>query len=449
MTRFTKRMILLVTMFAAVSPAAALDMESIWLGTPFMEGWVPADARTLRGVLVMNGWPNDGRWREAAKYWKFAVLRINTDGYGGDDIPDDPNYAALKKGNAVRVHALAKGLEVLAQRTGHPELKHVPIVASGFSRYSNSASQFMAAFPKRALCFMNGNGGGSAVKDGDSTGALIWQKTPSLGLQNEWENIFSGGDKTKLLPRWWRRPKGNKAAAAIHWRVYHNPKTFADLGIVFIDQVIRARIPADWDPARGPAKLKPLSSDKAWLGSHEGWHVPVEKIFQTDVDSPKIAPIEKFTGDRERTSWLISEEFAWNWRAYSSRYPKARIIQPGHSNLVLHQDAQPAPLGHLETGVRAGKPFPVAAISHVPDLKSIEFFANNISLGKTTRFTGGETALGNTVKAIGGVEATIKTPGIYGIMARYTTTDDATGWTRPMPMVVWPTDENETGQPDD
>jgi hypothetical protein len=409
-------------------PAGALGMESVWLGSPFMEGWVPTDAETVRGVLIMNGWPNDARWHEAATYWNFAILRINTDQYPGS-----------------KVKAVVHGLRELAERTGHPELNHVPIVASGFSRYSPSAPAFMAAFPDRALCFMNGNGGGPTVRDDGGKQGLIWQETPSLGLQNEWENIFSGGDKTRLLSRWWRRGEKNLTAAAIHWRVYHAPKTFADLGIVFVDQVIQARIPKDWDPAKGSCKLKSIKHSQGWLGSHKGWRVPVEKIFETDNQNAEIAPAEKFQGDPERASWLISEELAWNWRAFSSRYPKARVVEPGHSNLVLHQDTQPAPLGHLETGVRAGQPFRAAAISHVANMKKLEFFANTVPLGEATTFTGGQSALGNTMQAVGRIEATINEPGVYGLMVRYTTADGESGWSRPMPLVVWP-DGEDSGQ---
>ncbi len=444
MTHPRRLLVATLVLISAAGPAHAGGMEPIWLGTPFLEGWVPEDARAIRGVLVMNGWPNDGRWQEAAEFWDFAILRINTDKYATDEIQTDPKLAPLRKPFAPLAHALAYGLKELGRRTGHPEINHAPLVTSGFSRYSPSAPKYLQWFPDRALCFMNGNSGGPAIKKGDKDAELVWHETPSMGLQSEWENIFSGGDKTKLLDSWWRRPDGNLAMAAIHWRVYHAPKTFADLGIIFVDQVIQARIPADWDPTKGPAKLKPVKESDGWLGSHKGWRVPVEKIFETDNSNAHIAPYARFEHDKQRASWLISEEMAWSWRAYSSRYPRARITEPGTSNLVLHQDPQPAPLGHLETGVRAGQPFTASAICHVPNMAKLEFFAHNVKLGQTTKFTGGEAVLGNTMRATGSIQATIVKPGIYGLLVRYTTADGQTGWARPLPLIVWPADPKDT-----
>jgi hypothetical protein len=151
-----------------------------------------------------------------------------------------------------------------------------------------------------------------------------------------------------------------------------------------------------------------------------------------------IAPFAEFTGDRERSSWLVSEDLAWSWRAFSSRFPKARIITPGHANVVLHQDRGSPPVRHLECGVRAGVPFETSARAKVPDMVKIEFFANTAKLGESTAFAGGETALSSTRNVSCAITAVIPDDGIYGLMARYTTGDGTSGWTRPMPLVVWP-----------
>ncbi|MFP4354240.1 MAG: hypothetical protein ACLFUJ_03875 [Phycisphaerae bacterium] len=49
-------------------------------------------------------------------------------------------------------------------------------------------------------------------------------------------------------------------------------------------------------------------------------------------------------------------------------------------------------------------------------------------------------ALGNTIKATGRIEAEIDQPGIYGILVRYTTSLGKSGWSQPLPLVVWPAD---------
>lgn len=413
------------------SSAPALDMKPVWLGTPFLECWVPERADVLRGVLILDGWPMDGRWSEACACWKFAILRLNSDRYSGGAT----GTMGLLSGDISKPKAVAYGLRRMAEVTGHPEVRNVPLVSTGFSRYSGPAQNVMAAFPGRALCFLNGSGGGT---DGDSPKErLLWKSTPHQGLQCEWETIFSGGAKDQLLPDWWRRPAGNLSMMSVHWRVYHQPKTFADLGILFVHEVAEARIPAGWDPREEPVRLRSLVEENGWLGSHEGWNVPVEKVFETDNENAAITPFAEFAGDPERSSWLVSEDLAWAWRAFSSRLPLARIVEPGHANIALHEDKGPAPLGHLECGVRARSPFVVAVRSDAPDMARIELFANTVKLGESTTFTGGETALGNTRGAECRITATIEEHGVYALMARYTTRGGKGGWARPLPLVVW------------
>lgn len=435
--RAAKLALALAMLACPLHHAHAFGMRPVWLGTPFLEGWVPEDAPAIRGVLVLDGWTLDSRWMEALQYWNFALLRINTDEYEAA-IPNDPAYAALRRPTfAARAAALNKGLQLLAERSGHPEITWVPLITTGYSRYSNPAAQYQWFFADRALAFINGHGGGPPSPDKPIDRHLFWN-TPSIGLQCEWENIFSGGDKTQLLPRWWQRAPGSLTTASIHWRVYHGPGTFADLGIVFINEVINARIPPDWDPRSGPCKLLPLHHDAGWLGSHRGWNVPIEQIFSTDNENAHIAPVASFEHDPARASWLINETLAWAWRAHSSRYPAGRIIAPAQANLnFFDQPQQPPEHRHLEAGIRAGQPFKAAFLADHDGLTNVEFFAGTTRLGQAGPFHGPESPLGSTRNAVAHAELVIPTPGIYPFMARYTWADGRTAWSRALPLVVW------------
>jgi len=427
LTSIKHMLVAVVIAVMAAAPSLAMDMEPVWLGTPFMEGWVPERADAVRGVLIMNG-SSSVEWFEAAAAWKFAILRINTDKYGSK-MPEGERYADLSgKGNLLK-SVVKQGLEELGKQSGHPEIEHVPLVPQGFSRYSSSAPQIMKLFPQRALCYMNGNGGGG-------TDPLTNLATPNIGMQCEWENIFSGGDKSKLLGQWWKRSEGNLAMCSIHWRVYHNPNSMPDLGIVFVDEVIKARIPADWDPKKGPCKLKPVREADGWLGSHEGWRVPADKILDVDNQNAHIAPISKFKHDPARASWLISERMAWTWRAFSSRFPKARFIEPGWPSTGRYSAPSPPAIGHREAGVRAGEPFVVKVEARLDNLTKIELFVNTEARGEMTKFEGGETAVGSTHDATVSTQITIDTPGVHVLMGRYHTADGESGWMRPIPLVV-------------
>ncbi|MCC5830979.1 MAG: hypothetical protein JJU36_16155 [Phycisphaeraceae bacterium] len=426
----TARILPLIVLLACVAarpmPASG-NMSPVWLGTPFMEGWVPENADAVRGVLILNGFPMGEPWLEACAMWNFAVLRINTDAYSSR-MPDSPEYAPLRRPHAALKSVVMEGLAQLAERTGHPEIEYVPLVASGYSRYSPSAPRIMSLFPDRALAFMNGGGG---FDD------FTRNQVPSLVMLCEWENIFSGGDKTQLLSSWWSRASNQLAMVSIHWRVYHNPNSYPDLGIIFLNEVIEARIPGDWDPRTGPCQLKPLDHDSGWLGSHEGWRTPVDQLFEVDNNNAHIAPVADFQGDPRRASWLVSEKMAWAWRAFSSRFPVARFIEPGTPSTGRYSSPTPPPTGYCEMGIRAGIPFEFTVLSHVRGVKKIELFINTHHVGTIDQFVGGETALGSTRDAMATMTVTVDEPGIHILSGRFHTEDGSSGWMRHIPLMVW------------
>jgi len=418
----------LVVAVVGALPAAAVGMREVWLGSPLMYGWVPEDAEAIRGVLIFNG-SRAEEWREAAAHWDFAILVINTDKYGVN-MPDDAEHAPLKKRHAIFESVVREGLERLGGRTGHPEINHAPLVTEGFSRYSGSAPAIMTLFPDRALGYMNGHSGGGGGDD------FTNKHVPSMGMQCEWENIFSGGDKEQLLDSWWKREPGSLGMMAIHWRAYHNPNAAPDLGIIFVDELIKARIPADWDPKQGPAKLNPVDHDAGWLGSHKGWNTPTADIFKQNDQNAHIAPVAQFQGDPTRASWLLSERMAWAWRAFSSRFPKVSLVEPGYPSVGYYSNPSPPAVGHREAGVRAGRPFTVTVQAHTEDVTQVELFIDTRSVGEAGPWEGGQAALGSSRDALASAQVPIDTPGVHALMARYTTASGEVGWSRPIPLVV-------------
>jgi len=424
-------------LFAFAPSCAALDMEPIYLGSPYMYGWVPDDVETLRGAVVLDGWKLDSRWREACKHWGYALLRVNTDKYEEQLDEDDPEHRALAEGRVARAKAVAHGLRVLGERTGHPELGHVPLVTSGYSRYSGPAQALVEHFPDRVVCFLTGFGpSGQELTDKIRRQEHSWLETPSQFLACEWENLYSGGDKSTILDRQWRRAPGVLRMMGVTWRVYHNPANYHDLGIVFVDRCIAARVPEDWDPADGAPALHPVREEDGWLGSHEGWAIPVEEIPETWNEHATIAPVAEFDGDPRRASWLLDETVAWTWRAFNSRHSKARIVAPGHPMVPVHEGQSVGPTLHLELGLQAEESFPVEILCDEAGVASLEVFAGTDRIGEGDEFTGGESAFGSTRKATCTIEVTIAEPGIHPLMARYTTDDGRQGWTRPVPVVV-------------
>lgn len=409
---------------------AEMGMTPMYLGNPFMSGWVPEHAPVLRGVLWLDGWPVDGRWNDAAALWRFAILRTASHSYG--------DQAETKAGKArghdmeLRVAALAHGLRLLGERTGHPEMTNLPFVASGFSRFSGSAQNLAKAMPGRVICFLTGFGiSGATLTPEVERDRIVWLDTPSQWLGCEWENIYSGGDKVTILPNQWRRAPGVLRMASMTWRVYHNPYNFAELGKVFIDQAIRLRVPADWDPYKGPPMLRPVREADGWLGAHEGWANPAEQIYSVTNENARIAPFAAFEGDRAQASWILNEPLAWAWRGFNARNPKVRIIAPGHP-LMEHL---PAAL-NSETGIRPGEPFLARLWCLADDLAHVEFFANAVKLGESDVFMGPDPRPGQTREDIVEAQLVVAQPGVHALMARYVMRDGSTGWSNPVVLVV-------------
>lgn len=406
--------------------AGGLGMEPIHLGHPHMVGWVPEGTPVLRGILYLDGWPMDHRWAEPCTIWKYAVLRTASYQYSenieGNRTQKDAAYLA----------ALEHGIRLLAERTGHPELMHVPIISSGFSRFSGSAQSIAELMPERCLGFMTGFGvSGREVDDKVLRDKHSWQETPSMWLGNEWENIYDGGSKTQLLERQWLRPPGVLRMASMTWQQYHNPYNFGDLGMIFIDQLIRERVPSEWDPGAGPAELKPVNIENGWLGSHTNWAILSSALYTTPNENAYIAPYVEFDGDKQNASWILNKPLAYAWRSFNSRHPQVQIIAPTHRS-VQHVP----PVLHSELGLRAGNPFDVKVLCFEDCIQQIEIFANDQKLGETQDFTGGETALGSTRQAEAVVTVTVPKRGVYGLSAKYITERGEKGWSRLAVLVI-------------
>ena len=436
------RLVTFAALLCAMTASYADGMRQVWLGTPFLEGWVPEDAEAIRGVSIMNGFSNYGTWDEACGHWDFAIIRVNMDGYFDEKLagPDTPlkNFTAQST-------AVIYATEELARRTGHEEITWAPIVTSGFSRFSPSAPLWQETFRSRALAWMNGqNGSGMHKKSGETN--PLWQEVPNLGMYNEWENIFSGGNKNQLTPgAWWKRQAKNLSMASIHWRVYHNPTTHPDIGIIFLDRVIKHRIPANWNPKSGPADLKPVKLEDGWIGDMQSWHVETADIPSTNAVSNNnvIMPYAEYKGDADQTkltSWFIDENLAWAWRAYSTRYEEARLISPGFAAMAFYDNPSQfaAPVGNLETGLVAGQPFEMKVINDTYDITKIEFYVDTKKVAevKASEFTGGDIALGSSQNSYAAAQVTVDAPGVHALMAKWYRANGTEGWSHHVPAVV-------------
>lgn len=419
------------SMLSLAPRLAAQGMEPIDLGSHLAKGWIPDHVPALRGILVLNGEPIKPRWRECAASWNYAIIRINTDGYGGDEarFGDRPRAEVLAS-------MLSNSVAELARRTGHPELLTAPFLSIGYSRYSSfSARHINEQFPGRVVAHATGFGPSRSLPErGDPS---TWTVVPSLFLATEFEDTYGIGDSLqveRMTDRPWGRFDGLLRGMCLTRGTRHDPFNHHELSAVFFSEVIKARVPADWDPRSGAPTLLPISQADGWLGDQDVFRYVEREISGDQELVPTIAPYAEYTGDKSFTSWLPSEGTAYVWRAFSMGRPLATVIGPSHIGLPKGKSRQ---VLHLEHNLRDNVPFTVTARCEAHDIVQMDVFANQHELGSITSFAGGEMPMGSTTGAVGSVDVTLPA-GIYGLMVRYTRASGRVGWSRPALITVFP-----------
>jgi hypothetical protein len=87
------------------------------------------------------------------------------------------------------------------------------------------------------------------------------------------------------------------------------------LAMPILDAAVRLRYPANADVRKGPVKLKPVDPKSGWIASNTTWKSGLTAI----------APAKEFQGDLAKSSWLLNENIAFIYRAYSTYDRPLRI----------------------------------------------------------------------------------------------------------------------------
>lgn len=439
----------LVSLLFLCCPLAAQGMKPIFLGSNFSTGWIPDHQTVLRGTLILNG--DIGitpTWREWATYQGYAIIRVAT---YGDKYPSTWNLTAMRQSTNRRVQLeeviiamTNNSISELARRTGHPELNHAPIVSYGYSRFSSYAAFVLNdAYPDRHLAHLSGFGPTTDSPPNRTSGA--WTSTPSLFLSTELEDTYGPRDSldpAAMTDQPWRRFPGLLRGISMTRGNRHDPFNAHELGAVFFDQVIQARVPSDWDPRSGPATLTTITESDGWLGDNSVF-LNIERELTADHELvPTITPFADYSGDAGAMSWLPNEATAWVWRGFSMGRPLATVISPSHPGLPgqVHWKGGKGQMArevlHLEHNLRADTSFRVTGRCEADDIRQLDVFANQHHLGTITEFSGGELATGSTMGASGSCDVSLPA-GVYGLMLRYTRNSGRVGWSRPALITVF------------
>lgn len=277
----------------AVAQTAAARNVNLSLSIP--EGVTKVKAViafTERGLA--GGWSNNAAFRDLAKRLEAGIVLVR----GGDDLndPSYPNRCASGEFNGIG-EAMAK----LATAAGKPELQHAPLIAVGHSHGGDYWNWYNACHPeKMALVFVHASGG--VNYNGASLEVPVIYE---LGTGDLIEN----GSKKPRAGMFVNRNKGATMSLVIGQGEGHNNVTAQSLAMVIdiIEGIVKLRIPADADPAKGPVKLTRINEGVGWLG---------------DLYTKEIAPFASFTGNKSLTAFLPTEAIAKKWKETGPGLPK-------------------------------------------------------------------------------------------------------------------------------
>ena len=268
---------------------------------------VPDGLAVVRGILVVGPYSGgDSRdYHEQAWYREF--LNLHGFAFLGATNYYLHDYAVMQK-----------ALKQFAADSKHPELVDAPYAATGFSAGGGYTRKLMHADPDKVIA---GVVVGSTMK---LPGRLTddHRRVPMCVINGEKEHDPGEGPgmAKQLEPVLAEhRPKGALWGWMAVQGVGHEFAGQEVLAMPMLDAAVRLRYPADGDVRKGLVKLKPVALESGWVADNTTWNSGLTTI----------TPAKEFKGDVAKSSWLLNEDIAFIYRAYSTLDWPLRITSPG------------------------------------------------------------------------------------------------------------------------
>jgi len=255
--------------------------------------WIPPGTKVVRGAIMQGRWDGlvtKGQYRKLAALWEFALI--------GGMMQHGDDYSV----------SIPAALKDLAEKSGHPEIEHIPFVTMGFSNGGWWAVNVAKKMPERtiavAVCAMPGLSGAEHNPDARAamqTVPVMQVNGASDGATHDWVR-----NEDPTFPK--LRKNELPWTLAMQWKTKHKYGATNSLAFPFLQEAIRMRLPEDADARKGPVTLIPLDPEEVWMGDSRTWR-------------NKNASIEPVTADSlsdPRMVWLLNESVARDWRAFQS-----------------------------------------------------------------------------------------------------------------------------------
>jgi hypothetical protein len=267
---------------------------------------VPDGLAIVRGILVVGPYSGGDSRDYHQQVWYREFLNIHGFAFLGAKDFYLHDYRVLQN-----------ALKQLALDSKHPELVNAPYAATGFSAGGGTARRLLMADPDRLIAAVIV---GSTLKlNGKPMAANLGTPVCVINGDLEREPGEAGGMARALEPVLAEyRPKGALWGWMAVQGVGHEMAGQEVLAMPMLDAAVRLRYPTDGDVRKGPVKLKPVDLESGWVADNTTWKSGLTTI----------TPAKEFKGTIAKSSWLLNEDIAFVYRAYSTHDRPLKISSP-------------------------------------------------------------------------------------------------------------------------
>jgi hypothetical protein len=285
--------------------------------------WLPPNCQVLRGLYISqtlgieSELQLDSEVRKACADSHIAIVRLES--LGGLFKYWEPDNRDPDR--------LLRALDVLAEATGHAEIRRVPWITAGHSTNGIFCRNVAYWRPDRVAAVVHiksGNFHQKNVKPPQDSLAGV----PLLALNGQLETY---GPETGIDPAWGRETQWVYVRQDI-WKFraqdpnhlmsiavqpgddhFHGSPEVGRLVALFIRKTAAYRLPKSLTPGQEPVRAVPVALESGWL-SDADLHAPQHRP----------APYDQYTGDRLKAMWHYDGEMA-------------AAVAEFHKNLAKHQ----------------------------------------------------------------------------------------------------------------
>jgi hypothetical protein len=270
---------------------------------------IPDGLPVVRGILVVGPYARADSRDYYRQVWYREFMHLHGFAFLG---------AQCFSSHVENFKMMQNALKQIAADSKHRELVNAPYVATGFSAGGGFASRLLVEDPDKVIASVIV---GSRLNLTGITPTAAHLGTPPCIINGEHEHDKNeaGGMAAVVEPVLADyRPKGALWGWMAVPGIGHEFNGQEVLAMPMLDAAVRLRYPADGDVRKGPVKLKPVDPKSGWIADNTTWKSGLTKI----------AAAKDFKGDITKSSWLLNQDLAFIYRAYSTYDRPLKITSP-------------------------------------------------------------------------------------------------------------------------